>query len=213
MVSNIKINMKQFNKIINSPCICTSYHGKIYRLDEDRVAKIYYKDLLSDDKKTYSIAKLNKLVNAQINEDNRNRRKRLKIQSKLSAISNTKSCDLFKGIITYHGAIIGVMMKNYEEYEVLSNVIDELSKEEALIILKKVNYLLDDLASKSVYPFDIKMDSIMVRMSDLDVKLVDLDDELTQYDVNDTPIMTKLKNRSLNTKKIKIKNRLIGNYN
>ena len=56
-----------------------------------------------------------------------------------------------------------------------------LTDEEREYIFLQIDKILSNLIEQDVYPFDIKGDSVLVNMNNLEVKLIDLDDTFTNY--------------------------------
>lgn len=198
MIKNIKLNKKSFKKIIDSPCICTSYHGKIYKIDDNTLAKIYYRDIMDDKYKEYDSSKIKKLV-----VEHRKRKNKYGVDPvkknkiiKMEAVTNSSS-DLFKGILSYHGAVIGITLNNYDGYEKLEDIYLYLTDEEREYIFLQIDKIISNLIEQDVYPFDIKGDSVLVNMNNLEVKLIDLDDEITNYSLSDNEVTKKIKKENV----------------
>lgn len=204
MIKNFKLNKKKFMKLINQPCICTSYHGKLYLTKKNWIAKIYYPKFYNKELDTYDLEKLDELAKEYKKNISR-RDKKIILYRKINAISKSSSGDLFLGVITYHGYLIGVVLKGYHDYESLDSIYDELSDEEIETIFSKVNIKIEELMNENIYPFDLKEDHIFVRREDMDVKLIDLDDEQTIHDIEDNAFMKRLERKKMEEKQEKVK--------
>ena len=151
--------------------------------DETTLIKLYYKDIF----KTYYTLDskiLDEEIELQLDLIKTSKELNINIEDKFKKIDDlykklqlTSSYSLIKGIAMYRNYVIGVLIEYYKNYETLENIYFKLSLGEKNRVLKKINYLLEDLMENDIYHNDIKENNIMVNPNNLDVKLVDLDDK------------------------------------
>ena len=184
-MKNITITKEQLLfYLFNENYVGKGQFGIVHEYDKNTLIKIYYKDVFN----TYitkNILKLDEeiyinkmLKNYNVDSNQLNEKDRLKLE-KLYELN------LINGIILYQNYHIGTLIPYYQDYKSLTSIVSFLTKEELLIILRRVQEYLDYLINNNIYPTDIREDNILIRINDLDVKIIDLDDEYTKYEENE----------------------------
>jgi len=158
------------------------YYGILSVYDDNTLIKLYYKDIIN----TYTSLdpqKLDKEINDELQVIKTFKELGLEISDRYERINiiykhlqNTNSNLLIKGIVTYKNYVLGVLLKYYKDYNNLTTTFEKLSHEEQIKVLKRVQYLLNELMENNIYPIDLREDNILINKSNLDVKLIDLDD-------------------------------------
>ena len=137
--------------------------GTLYEFDNDTLIKLYCREFLT----SYKSLDIN-----DFNMDSKDRLNRLK--KLYNNLKNSKTNDLFKGIILNRNYVIGVLLKYFKDYYSLEEYYDNLSKSEKVYIIDNVRYLIYDLMNNGVYPQDINERNVLINKN-LNVKIIDLD--------------------------------------
>lgn len=163
-------------------------YGILMNYNESTLIKIYYKDIFN----TYITLDddvLDKEINIlletekQIKEidshyiDNLQHLKRI-----YTKLKRTKSNSLIKGIVTYKGYPVGVLLENYKGYLNFADVYRNLDAQAKIKVLKMAKELMLDLFNNNIFPTDIKENNILINPNNLDVKLIDLDGKETRIE-------------------------------
>ena len=96
------------------------------------------------------------------------------LKEKINRLSQTNS-NLIEGIVLYRSYPIGVLIKSYLDYSNLVDVFLKLDENQKIFIIDRIKALYWDLMNHDIYPTDIKIDNILVKIENLDVKIIDLD--------------------------------------
>lgn len=96
------------------------------------------------------------------------------LKEKINRLSQTSS-NLIEGIVLYRSYPIGVLIKSYVDYSNLVDVFLKLDENQKIFIIDRIKALYWDLMNHDIYPTDIKIDNILVKIENLDVKIIDLD--------------------------------------
>ena len=193
----IEIDKRQLLELLFNPVPFNQGQFGIITLIDNKLYKLNYKDFID----TYIYrdeTKLDNEVDILLEVEDilklgyRSPNMRLKMYSRLL---NTKSNDLITGVLSYKGLYVGIEMKHYENFAVLSKTYNEFSKEELEKIINTVCNLVNDLMMHNIIPRDIKEDNILVNTETGEVKLIDLDGDETIYGppnyINDFPYYKK----------------------
>lgn len=160
-------------------------NGIIFQYNEEELIKLFYKNYFD----TYDDNVLDKIV-TEIFETLEIKKikdylffskksKEEKIITLIKKLNNTNTSTLYKGTIQVESHIIATILNNYHNYVELSELYNELTLKNKKEVLEKIIVLLDELATKGIYPTDLKLENIMINKNTLDVKLIDLDDNTT----------------------------------
>ena len=168
--------------------------GILFEYNDSTLLKIYYEDIFN----TYTTLDSNKLDQEIINI-NINKLEQLK--KIYTTLKKTKTNSLIKGIITYNGYPIGILLEYYKNYLKLSIAYKKLNQNAKIKVLSNIKELLNNLFENDIYPTDIKEDNILINPDNLDIKLIDLDG-----------IETQIKNAEYIKKYPRIKNYCIEKY-
>lgn len=156
-------------------------HGSLSLYDKNTLIKIHYKNIesiyLLDD-----FSMLDSRIDELLEQEERFKKLNMDTFShfqKLIEKLNITHSPLLEGIAMYRGYPIGVLMKYYENYKNLGDVITSLGENQKVYVTNRVEFLLYELINSSIYPRDIKMDNILINTDTLDTKIIDLDDNET----------------------------------
>lgn len=169
-------------------CCGHGSYGILMNYDENTLIKIYYKDIFNtyttlDDKVLDEEISILLEVEKQMKEifsDYVGNLQRLKII--YTALKRTKSNSLIKGIVTYKGYPIGVLLENYKGYLNFADVYRNSDAQAKIKVLKMAKELMVDLINNNIFPTDIKENNILINPNNLDVKLIDLDGKETRIE-------------------------------
>lgn len=186
---NKELSKDDIKKLLyESKIIGHGTYGVIVEYDENTLLKIYYKDIF-DTFYSKNIEKLDEEIESSIEIEAfmiesgiKSKTKLEDMKSNIEQLEKTKSKSLIKGTLTYKGFLIGIILENYREYDLLKNIFADLDENSQKKVISLAGILFGDLYKYGIIPRDIKEDNIMVRKNDLDVKLIDLDDIETRYE-------------------------------
>ena len=200
----IDINKEQFLNLLLNSNPFSKGQFVIITLINSKLYKIYYKDFI-ETYLTRDISKLDIEVDSWLETEKitnfglRNPNKRLK---ELHKLSETKSCNLITGVLSYNGLLVGIEMNYFEGYISLEKASKIVTKQELEEYLRKCYNLVYNLMTHNIVPKDIKEDNILVNIKNGDVILIDLDGNETIYGpvnyVNDYPYNKKIVENKLN---------------
>lgn len=176
----IEISNQELINFLSNKKNCYDYgaFGILFKYDNSTLLKIYYEDIFN----TYTTLDSNKLDQEIINIDINKLDQLKKIYTTLK---KTKSNSLIKGIITYKGYPIGILLEYYKNYLKLSVTYEKLNPNDKIKVLSNIKELLNNLFENNIYPTDIKEDNILINPDNLDIKLIDLDGIETQIKNNE----------------------------
>lgn len=158
-------------------------YGILKEINPTTLAKIYYKEVID----TYLSKDPNKL-DQEIETNKRVRE--MHDTDELERIEQSKMKYLFeigllKGVLTYNGYKIGVLLNYYKDYTELAEISNNLSIDSLHFVMEKIKEKLKDMMQNGIFPRDLKEDNILVRQNDLDVVFIDLDDSETRFEQMD----------------------------
>lgn len=154
-------------------------NGILSIYDENTLIKIHKKEILnsyiSNDFDYYLDEEIESRISLEKELQSYELDKYSMLKEKTNKLSQTKS-PLIDGIVLYRGFPIGVLIKSYLDYSNLVDVFLNLDENEKRLVINRIKALYWDLMNHDIYPTDIKIDNILVKIGNLDVKIIDLDD-------------------------------------
>lgn len=162
--------------------------GLIIEINEHTVFKFYYKSLYEiyqNPSKSILEQEIDTLIEIEqflMKTSSHKETKLNRMFRNFKRFEGTKSENLIQGIAVYKNYPIGIFMRNYKEYEKLTDIYGKLDKKDKEKILLKIDELLLELEGHGVYPRDLKEDNVLVKEEDLDVVLIDLDGDETRFE-------------------------------
>lgn len=187
----IEITKEQlFALLFEGEIIGSGTYGILKEFNPTTLAKIYYKEIIDtylsrDPSKLDKEIEINKsvreMLNKNHNSDEFDELERIE-QLKLKYLFDI---GLIKGILTYKGYKIGILLNYYRDYTNLNKISKNLSIDSLQIVMKRIKEKLEEMMQNGVFPRDLKEDNILVRQTDLDVVFIDLDDSETRFEEMD----------------------------
>lgn len=178
-----ELTKDQLMYLLCNPNPCFYGDFGIISVSDDKLYKIYYKDLIN----TYTSCDVNELDNEvdtllEIEHiTNFGLRNPKSCLEKFMRLQNTESNNLITNILSYKGLFVGVEMKYYKDFLELKEVSLILDEDNLKKCLNRILYLIKDLLNKDIVVRDIKENNILVNPTTLEVVLIDLDGKETIY--------------------------------
>ena len=177
------INIMENNEIVGR-----GNYGIVYKLDNDRLFKLFYadfKDYFDFKNRTFDYSKLDRLETSlqcwRMNEEMYKNSK----QNVVKLIDRQKSIkltQLTKGLVYVNGYCVGYLLKNHQN---MQNLLIYLSKNllrqsDTNQISKNINKAVKELLENYIYITDLSKSNVLLNPNTNEIQLIDFEDKWTK---------------------------------